>query len=259
MNRPDWNEEAIRASEHFSSGENFAAHRGAMTWRCIGVSVVFGNDGYTTSPYAQREVELVRAAIARLGITELGFGLSPCEEAYDLRLMSPVEDVGGIPTEGQSLVIVAAMKGVLRFRSFNRDGRMIVDTDETKLPSHKARRIPDLRKQLEGLWPPHQLITEGEKELVITAVASIVGFISVKGYSWALIVQTPEHEKLDRLVWAAHEHARDDDNAPGQPILDEVIDDMIESCEFGRLVGFQPNEAKKSIGKGEDRQAPSVN
>ena len=36
-----------------------------------------------------------------------------------------------IPTSGKNLVIVADVKGVLHFRSFDADGRVIVDTDET--------------------------------------------------------------------------------------------------------------------------------
>ena len=93
-------------------------------------------------------------------------------QGYDLRLMSSVNDVSGIPTEGKSLIIVAAVKNVLHFRIFDRDGQMVVDTDETKL-TKQAGPIEDLRKQLESLWPPHGL-TESEKDRVIAAVTSIL-------------------------------------------------------------------------------------
>ena len=93
----------------------------------------------------------------------------------DLRLMSSANDVRDIPTAGQGLIIVAAVKNVLHFRIFDRDGRMVVHTDETKLTT-QAGPIEDLRNQLASLWPPHEL-TRSEKNRIITAVTSIVGHI----------------------------------------------------------------------------------
>jgi WD40 repeat protein/uncharacterized caspase-like protein len=92
-----------------------------------------------------------------------------------LQLLSSVNDVSGIPKEGKRLVIVAIVDQVLHFRIFDRDGKMIVDADAKHLTEH-ARPIDDLRKQLESLWPPHEL-TESEKVRVIAAVTSIVGHI----------------------------------------------------------------------------------
>jgi DNA-directed RNA polymerase specialized sigma24 family protein len=92
---------------------------------------------------------------------------------YDLRLMSLVKDTSGIPTTGESLIIVAAVDHVLHFRGFAGDGKAIVDTDEKRL-THLARQIEDFRKQLESLWPPHEL-SKSEKAQVIEAVTSIVG------------------------------------------------------------------------------------
>jgi len=90
-----------------------------------------------------------------------------------LRLMSSLNDVSGIPTAGESLIIVAAVNNVLHFRLFNGSGKMVVDTDEKKL-TKQARLVEDLRKQLESLWPPHEL-TRSDKDRVVTAVTSIVG------------------------------------------------------------------------------------
>ena len=90
----------------------------------------------------------------------------------DLRLMSSVKEVSDIPTAGKDLIIVAAVDNVLHFRMFDGDGKVVVDTDEKRL-TEQARQIEDLRKQLVGLWPPHEL-TESEKGRVITAVTSIV-------------------------------------------------------------------------------------
>ena len=70
--------------------------------------------------------------------------------------MSSLNDVSGIPTEGKNLIIVAAVNNVLHFRIFDGDGKVVVDTDEKRL-TEQARQIEDLRKQLESLWPPHEL------------------------------------------------------------------------------------------------------
>ena len=91
----------------------------------------------------------------------------------DLRLMPPMGEVSGIPTADKNLVIVVKVGDVLHFRIFDGDGKVLVDTDETRLTA-AAGPVADLKKQLENLWPPYQP-TEGEKDHVITAVASIVG------------------------------------------------------------------------------------
>ena len=92
---------------------------------------------------------------------------------FDLRLISSLNDVSGIPTEGKDLIIVVAVNNVLHFRIFDGDGKVVVDTDEQRL-TEKARQIEGLRKQLESLWPPHEL-TRSNKDRVTTAVTSIVG------------------------------------------------------------------------------------
>jgi serine/threonine protein kinase len=90
----------------------------------------------------------------------------------DLRVMSSVNEVSGIPAKGKDLIIVAAVDRVLHFRIFDAYGKVVVDTHENKL-TEQARKIEDLRKQLASLWPPHEL-TRSEKGRVITAVRSIV-------------------------------------------------------------------------------------
>ncbi len=87
--------------------------------------------------------------------------------------MSSVKGKSEIPTVGKDLIIVAAVDNVLHFRMFDRDGKLVVDTDEKKL-TEQARQIEDLKKQLAGLGPPHEL-TGSEKGRVIPAVTSIVG------------------------------------------------------------------------------------
>lgn len=94
---------------------------------------------------------------------------------FDLRLMSSVKDMGGLSTAGESLIIVAEVKGLLHFRIFNRDGKMVVDEDETKLGKLKGRMIRDLGTQLQSLWPPHVLM-EDEVAEVIARVKAIVDY-----------------------------------------------------------------------------------
>ena len=112
---------------------------------------------------------------------------SPAEKAkgFDLQLMSSVNDVSGIPTTGgptrsagKNLIILAVVNQVLHFRTFDGDGKMVVDTDEKRL-TEQARQIEELRKRLESLWSPHKL-TEDEKVRVIDAVTSIVGHAQAK-------------------------------------------------------------------------------
>jgi hypothetical protein len=91
---------------------------------------------------------------------------------FDLRLMSSLNGVSGIPTKGKNLIIVAAVNDVLHFRIFDGDGKVVVDTDEKGL-TEQARQIEDLRKQLESLWLPHEL-TRSDKDRVITAVTQVI-------------------------------------------------------------------------------------
>jgi WD40 repeat protein/quercetin dioxygenase-like cupin family protein len=115
------------------------------------------------------------------GATNLTLGLATFRPNCDLRLLSSVDHVSGIPTEGKNLIIVATANHVLRFRIFDDDGTVVVDTDENRLTT-QGLQIEDLRTQLESLWPPHEL-TSSDKHRVITAVTSIVGHAPPnKGY-----------------------------------------------------------------------------
>jgi hypothetical protein len=91
-----------------------------------------------------------------------------------LQLMFEVNDKGDIPTEGKNLLILAILEGVLHFRVFDGHGNVDEDTDDTKL-TEQARKIEDLRKQLESLPPSHELTKKKKRRLISTA-ASIVGY-----------------------------------------------------------------------------------
>jgi RNA polymerase sigma factor (sigma-70 family) len=91
----------------------------------------------------------------------------------ELRLMPAVKEVGGIPTEGKNLVIVADVDHVLHFRIFDRAGKMVADTDEKK-PTAQRMWVEFLRQLVPKWWPPHEL-TRSQKQQIITAVKSIGG------------------------------------------------------------------------------------
>src|SRR5262249_38741724 len=64
--------------------------------------------------------------------------------------------------------------GLLHIRIFDALGRLVTDTDETKLPPTQANAIATLKQQLPGLLPPH-VLTAAEKAQVIAEVTSIAG------------------------------------------------------------------------------------
>jgi hypothetical protein len=76
----NWSKEAApqanRVAEHL-----FVAHRGALSWRLAGYSVVFGNDGYSPADGDRGDgssamvVARLREHFADIGVEELGFGL----------------------------------------------------------------------------------------------------------------------------------------------------------------------------------------
>ena len=68
----------------------------------------------------------------------------------DLQLMSSVNSVSGIPTEGKNLIIVATVDNVLHFRIFDGDGKKVVDTDEKRL-TEQARQIAGSQESTEEL------------------------------------------------------------------------------------------------------------
>jgi multidrug efflux pump subunit AcrB len=113
-------------------------------------------------------------------------------KGYDLRLMSS----GDMPTTGEKLVVLDEEGEVLRFRIFDDEGKMVVDTDTqslmepagltdglmmqvgSRLPRGLGNwttsgRIKDLTAKLSRFRPPHEL-TEDEKSLLLANVRSIV-------------------------------------------------------------------------------------
>jgi hypothetical protein len=91
-------------------------------------------------------------------------------------------DGTGVPTSANNLVIAGTdSNNLLHIRVFDRDGRRVTDTDETKLPPEQARAILVLKQQLWLLKLPHAL-TFAEKECVLIEVRSIAGQ-NLSGYA----------------------------------------------------------------------------
>ena len=80
---------------------------------------------------------------------------------YDLRLLPSVNDVAGIPAEGKDMILVAAVENVLHFRVFDSDGKIDVDTDETKL-TKQARQVDDHQESTGEFGDHSQAFRESE-------------------------------------------------------------------------------------------------
>ncbi len=140
-----------------------------------------------------------RGGVVGVDVVCGGRGYTMATRGYDLRLMSPVNDVQAIPTTGQSSIIVAAVQNKLHFRVFHRAGYPSKVTDETELTKSlggiealkMAGRIENVRRLLEGLWPPH-VLTESEKAQVITAVTSLVDHMATRIVFYNELAEIPE-------------------------------------------------------------------
>ncbi len=145
-----------------------AGQSSTLTGTLAGQIVMEGYLHLRMAPWLRRLITRLLALIPAVLV------ISMTGEAPDLRLMSAVDNVSGIPTEAKNLIVVADVEQVLHVRIFDSGGKVVVDTDTTRLTG-PVRPIEDLRKQLETLWPPHEL-TESEKHGVAAAVTEIVGY-----------------------------------------------------------------------------------
>ena len=94
---------------------------------------------------------------------------------FDLLLIGPLNESNRIPRAGKNLVVVAAVSGLFHIRIFDDRGQVVANA-KLRLPGQTqdlASRV--LNKQLEGLWPPHEL-TRGEKNRIISFVQSIADY-----------------------------------------------------------------------------------
>jgi hypothetical protein len=92
----------------------------------------------------------------------------------ELQLMFDANDTGEIPQDGKNLLVLAEVDGLLHFRVFEDHGKIDEDTDETKL-TDQARKIEELRNQLELVRPPHE-VSKKQKRRLLAASAAIAGY-----------------------------------------------------------------------------------
>ena len=167
----------------------------AMLWALASVVVVFGLN------YHQNFYTLIQAwwndpnyshgfLVIPVAVWILWNCLaSPYElRPYELRLMPSLSNVKSISTRGRDLIILATVNNVLHIRMFNGDRIQILDTDE-KRSTEQSRPIDDLKKQLDGLWPPHEL-TKNENAQIVVAVTSLVpqrGGVLAPWWGWVFL------------------------------------------------------------------------
>ena len=151
---------------------------------------------------------------------------------YVLRLMPLLRSGTIIPKEGKNLVIVAEVKGVLRFRVFDGAGKVVMDQDDERLmlwgqtagDPEQVRQIEGLRRQLDGLWPPHKL-TQDDKVRVITALSLI------ESQNWKIALEMMRKD-LVRL-WPPHQLSRAE--------KDGLIGSVTEILDYSRFY-FPPDD-----------------
>ena len=143
---------------------------------------------------------------------------------FDLRLLPSLDDASGSRAEGNDLIIVTASGKALHFRIVAVDGTVVFDADETALVG-PAGQIEDLRRQLGGLWPPHEL-TSTEKAQVIATVTSIVDYALIDQIIEDVVSIIGQEPEARKSLVAVAESWRDTSDQPGNPhVAFRVFDD----------------------------------
>jgi WD40 repeat protein len=167
---------------------------GFILWSLVGEPRVLRRRSYLHVNHGDVCFALARAA-------RILFILDHPSAAYkfDLRLVS-WGDGSGVPTSAMNLVILGVdNSGLLHVRIFDAGGKLITDTDETKLPGIWSTTIANLKRELSSVFPPH-VLTGAEKAGVIRKATVIAG-------------QTPSHRimMLDLETGSEHELMRKDE------------------------------------------------
>lgn len=99
---------------------------------------------------------------------------------YDLRLTTTTADLNSLPApeRGKGMLGIARNNDVLYFRVIDSSGNKIVDTNEGSL-NGTAQNIVELKKRLNGKWPPH-VVSPDEKKQVIKAVRSVLSIQEIE-------------------------------------------------------------------------------
>jgi hypothetical protein len=154
--------------------------------------------------------------------------------AFDLRLTQSLNDVRAIPSEGKNLVVIAVLKHSFYIRIFDGEGKLVVNADEKTLADEGLpRSMRLLRKELAGLWPPHEP-SRAEKHRVISFVASLVDFGLPEPPANA-----PVRLEIDlhRGIWI---EGKVTDKETGQPVPGVLLhyEAMVENPFAGELPEF---------------------
>lgn len=86
----------------------------------------------------------------------------------EVKLVSPAVSPDTLPTTGSNLIVLANTKQGLYLRAFDEQGRCVLDAPGSSL-TPLAPELTKLGKQLEGLWPPHVLTRDEEKDIYYAA------------------------------------------------------------------------------------------
>ncbi len=96
---------------------------------------------------------------------------APLTRADKELLFPSLKSIIGYPQDFKRLMVLAEVNGLLHFRVYHADGRLLVDTNEARLAS-KATEIKDLKSLMAGLW--HDELSKEEKKQVIDKMTSII-------------------------------------------------------------------------------------
>jgi hypothetical protein len=114
---------------------------------------------------------------------------------FNLNLLPPQPNLGGLPTAGTAVIILAEVQTVLHFRVFDATGDMIVDTDASAFPN-RAESIKDLDAQYNQLLAAGTVTPQNQRS-VITAVAAILNVLWIEGAPIAFAPPDIPHQASD--------------------------------------------------------------
>ncbi len=89
---------------------------------------------------------------------------------FDLRLLPNLRAVADLPAEGKNLIAVGSVNGLLHFRVFDKDGRRVIDTDESRLPDQGD--LDGFRKKFEAA-AASPVLPWSDRDAVIAAVTAL--------------------------------------------------------------------------------------
>ena len=169
-------------------------------------------------------------------------------EGFDLWFRPGLDRTSEIPTKGKDLIVVAGCRsddrdnglrdpldfeaaiGRLHFRVFDGDGKVVVDTDETKLPE-KSRQIEVLRKELVRYRDlSERLAGRVSKKDIINSIVSILDHDTrtLNETRREQQRQLPAQEVRGSIIWEAKDALRKQD----PKLAVRAISGALASCKY---------------------------